>query len=378
MKLLRQLRWQLIASQMLVVFVGALVLGVTADVLGQQIFLTDLRSLTTQPGVLNPGDLEMVLVQSFRQAIAKSLTLAAVTAAVVGLATSLLLLRQILRPLHEIATSSSRIADGRYDERVTVPASDELAIVATSFNQMAGTLERIEQQRIALIGNVAHELRTPLTGLEGYLEGLIDGVFQPGPETFAEMQHEVRRLRNLVADLQILSNVEAGQVHLHMSELELVAVVRRMVEQLRPQTLAGCLEIKLSPGVEPVYVHADQDRVAQILINLIGNAIRYTPEGGCVTVGVKVFGRVAQVEVVDTGIGLAAEDLALIFERFYRVDRSRARVSGGSGIGLTISRHLAWAMGGDITAASPGVGQGSTFTLSMPLARSQRLSHEQR
>jgi signal transduction histidine kinase len=365
---LRQLRWQLVAAQLLVVVVGVVVLAVTADLLGGRIFAGDLETVLGQILRMEPAAVEAALLASFRSAVTQALLVAGVAAAAVGLITSALLLRQILRPLGEIAESSRRIAEGRYDERVTVPASDELATVARSFNAMAVSLEQIEQQRVALIGNVAHELRTPLTGIEGYLEGLVDGVFPPEPATFVEMQYEVRRLHRLVEDLQTLSHVEAGQVRLQLADVDLAAVARRVVEQLRPQSTANCLEVVAASDGRPLVVRGDPDRLAQILLNLIGNALRYTPEGGCITVRLAGGEEQVRAEVVDTGVGIAADDLPLIFERFYRVDRSRSRASGGSGIGLTIARHLAWAMGGDLTAASAGPGRGSTFTLTLPRA----------
>jgi histidine kinase len=196
MRFRRQLPWRIVAAQMLVVVVGVLTLSVTANLLA-------MRSVPPE------------LLPMFRAAVMQALSVAALAATVVGLAASLLIVREILRPLRAIAQSSRRIAAGHYDERVTVPASDELAAMATSFNQMAAALEHVEQQRVALIANVAHELRTPLAGLEGYLEGLEDGVFTTEPETLTMMRHESRRLRRLVDDLQTLSRVEAGQVELH-------------------------------------------------------------------------------------------------------------------------------------------------------------------
>jgi histidine kinase len=234
---------------------------------------------------------------------------------------------------------------------------------------MAEALEQVEQQRVALINNVAHELRTPLTGLEGYLEGLLDGLFSGDPETLAQMSQEVRRLHRLVDDLQALSLVEAGQISLYVETFDLIPIVERVVAQLKPQAMAQCLEM-VTEHPPQILVYADSDRVAQVIVNLVGNAIRYTPDGGCITVRVNISDGLVQVEVQDTGLGIPAAALAYIFERFYRVDRSRSRNSGGSGIGLTIARHLAWAMGGDLSAVSPGPGQGSTFTFTLPLAQS--------
>jgi histidine kinase len=346
----RQLRWRIIAAQMLVVLVGVVILIVTANVLAIR---------TVEPALL----------PDFRDAVSRALVVAALAATVAGLVASVLLMREILRPLRQIASSSQRIAAGHYDERISPPSSDELIAVADSFNQMASALEHVEEQRVALIGNVAHELRTPLAGLEGYLEGLVDGIFESNEETFNLLQHEVRRMRRLVDDLQTLSRVEAGQVQLHFEQFDLLPVVQRVVAQLRPQVLDGCLEIVVAARAEQLPVLADPDRVAQILINLIGNAIRYTPEEGCITIEVGAEEGFALVAVRDQGIGIPTEALPYLFERFYRVDQSRARSSGGSGIGLTISRHLAWAMGGDLSAASPGAGQGSTFTLTLPLEK---------
>lgn len=373
MRWLKQLRWQLIAAQLLVVLVGVVVLAVTANLIGARIFAGELHKQILQLPAMDPVAVEAALLASFRNAVGQALVVAGIAAAVVGLATSALLLRQILRPLGEIAASSRRIAEGRYTERVAVPVSDELATVASSFNAMAASLEEVEQRRVALIGNVAHELRTPLTGIEGFLEGLVDGVFAPEPATFAEMQHEVRRLHRLVEDLQTLSSVEAGQVRLSLRDVDLAAVARRVVAQLRPQTTTSRLELEIATSAGLLVAQADPDRVAQILLNLVGNAVRYTPEGGCITVRLGADQGQVWAVVEDTGVGIAANELPLIFERFYRVDRSRARASGGSGIGLTIARHLAWAMGGDLTAASAGPGRGSTFILTLPRAEAPAL-----
>jgi histidine kinase len=344
----RQLRWRIVAAQMLVVVVGVVTLILSAALIASR-------------------SIDPALLASFRVTLNQALLFAASAATLAGLLASLLLMREILRPLHQLARSSRRIADGHYGERVAVPASDELAEVAGSFNQMAEALEQVEQQRIALIGNVAHELRTPLAGLEGYLEGLVDGVLPQDVETFDAMQHELRRLRRLVDDLQTLSRVEAGQVPQCIEAVDLAAIARRVVAQLQAQAGERKLRLAGTPGDGEILVRADADRAAQVLINLIGNAIQYTPEDGRVTVRLLTGPGRALVQVEDTGVGIPPQALPYLFERFYRVDPSRARGSGGSGIGLTIARHLAWAMGGDITAASPGLGQGSTFTLSLPL-----------
>ncbi len=369
----RQLKWKIIAGHMVVVLVGVLTLSLVGELILLRTVPIDLGSyLNALSQADDPDTVKEItaglLQQFYHNAVSRSLLVAAVGAILAGLLTSLFLAREILRPLQDIATSSRRIANGHYHERVGVPGSTELAVVATNFNQMAEALEQIEQQRIALISNVSHELRTPLTGLSGYLEGLMDGLFTNDRETFAQMDQEVRRLRRLVDDLQALSRVEAGQISLHMDVIDLMPIVERTVNQLKSQAVGQGLALKLEQDQAQLFVCADSDRAAQVIHNLVGNAVRYTPEGGMIKVKVYAKGSAATIEVSDNGIGIPAEALPYIFERFYRVDRSRARKSGGSGIGLTISRHLAWAMGGDITATSAGAGQGSTFLFTLPLA----------
>jgi histidine kinase len=378
----RQLRWRIVIANMIVVVVGVAIVLLMAYLITTRIVPevveTSLAALT-EADASSLAVAAGTLLDSFRQSILTAVTVAAIGAIIAGLITSYFLSKEILRPLDEIATSSERIARGHYNERVAVPPSDELALVAENFNQMAESLEQVEEQRIALIGNVSHELRTPLTGLNGYLEGLMDGVFPANEETFALMDHEVRRLRRLVNDLQSLSRVESGQISLHLADFELQPEIERVVAQLRPQAEAQRMTIvcatstlrprSVEPGsVDGISVHADVDRVAQVLTNLLGNAIRYTPDGGTITVSLQVVQNMARVDVVDTGMGIPTEALPYIFERFYRVDASRTRQSGGSGIGLTISRILVWAMGGELTAVSAGTGKGSTFSFTLPLA----------
>ena len=374
MRVWRQLRWQILGSHLVIVLAGVLILLLTTEII--QIFTTPADIQIHLTGLIIDQSTQQIeqaaaeLLTTFRQAIFIALAVAASGAAVASLITTVLLTRLILRPLEQLTQSSRRIANGHYDERVAVPDSLELARVATYFNQMAEALEHVEQQRIALIGNVSHELRTPLAGVEGYLEGLIDGLFPDNTKTFAQMYQEVRRLRRLVNDLQELSRVEAGQVSLHLERFSLSPLIERIVDQLQPQAIAKELQVNIVGSDQPLMAYADPDRTAQIALNLIGNAIRYTPEGGWITItGTAQRGQV-QIVVQDSGIGMPPESLPYIFERFYRVDTSRARSSGGSGIGLTISRHLAWAMRGDLSGSSPGLNQGSTFTLSLPDSKS--------
>ncbi|MCB0178119.1 MAG: HAMP domain-containing histidine kinase [Anaerolineae bacterium] len=372
MKLWRKLRWRIFGSHLIVVVTGVACLLLTTEIIISNRTLSAIQPrLAALTQAKDPVDVEMALAalqETYHNTLLFSLIIAALGATLAGAVTSLLLTTGIIRPLQQIALSSRRIAGGQYAERVEISDIEELDSVATNFNQMAAALEQVEQQRVALIGNVSHELRTPLTGIEGYLQGMMDGLMPSDAQTFAQMYQEVRRLRRLVDDLQALSRVEAGQIPLHLETFDLAPVVERVIKQLQPQAMAQSLSISTNcSGILSVY--ADPDRTAQVLVNLMGNAIRYTPEGGDIKVTVKATPKFVEIAVQDSGQGIPPEALPYIFERFYRVDQSRSRSSGGSGIGLTISRHLAWAMGGELIATSEGEGQGSTFYFHLPKAK---------
>ena len=252
-----------------------------------------------------------------------------------------------------------------------MPGDDELGTLAHSLNQMAETLEQTERRRVELIGNVAHELRTPLSSIGGTMEGLVDGVLPAEAATFLSVQHEVKRLQRLVYDLEDLSRAEAGRIPLDLRPGDVGQLIRTAVERLQMQYDDKGVKLQIEGGAAVPPAQMDGARITQVLVNLLGNALQYTPAGGFVTIRAWGEGREVLVSVHDTGIGISAEHLPHLFERFYRVDRSRARTGGGSGIGLTISKYLVEAHGGRIWAESPGVGQGSTFTFTLPLPQTR-------
>jgi len=264
--------------------------------------------------------------------------------------------------------ASRHIAGGYYHERVQVLSGDELGQLAQTFNQMAASLEQTEAMRRELIGNVAHELRTPLTTIKGYMEGLMDGVLPADPETYQHVYREADRLQRLVRDLQELSRVEAGNFELNRAQIHLDDVIRQTSTRLSPQFEEKGVDLTVDIQPNLPAVRADEDRISQDLLNLMGNALQYTPAGGAVIVAAAARDGEVRVCIEDSGIGVAAEDLPYLFDRFYRVDKSRSRAGGGSGIGLTITRHLVEAHGGRVWAASDGPGQGATFNFSLPLS----------
>jgi histidine kinase len=252
---------------------------------------------------------------------------------------------------------------------VEITGEDELADLGQSFNQMAYALDQVEVRRRQLIGDVAHELRTPLSNLKSVMEALQDGVLPAEPQTFLNVERELNRLQRLVLDLEELSRAEAGQIPLQLESVNPVTFVNATVDRLRLQY--DDKGVKLRPEAATVIpdVLADQARMTQVMLNLLGNALQYTPAGGEVVVSVSADKQSVFISVQDTGIGLSADTLPHIFERFYRVDTSRSRVGGGSGIGLTISQHLVEAHGGTLAADSAGLGQGSTFVVTLPKAQ---------
>ncbi|HSH04878.1 MAG TPA: HAMP domain-containing sensor histidine kinase [Anaerolineae bacterium] len=368
----KRLRWRLIGAQFLVASVGVLLMLIFTQLIihdsGQNILRPALTNLLNHPDQL--ATTEQELLDAFEQGVYAAVSFAASGAVLAGIISSYLIWRTIISPLNALARSSQRIANGHYNERVNAPANSGQAMhhLTLNFNQMAESLAQIEKQRVALLGNISHELRTPLAGLKGYLEGLIDGLMPNDPETFVWMLHEVDRLTRLVNDIQNLSRIEAGQIKLNWETFDLTTTAQHVIAQLQSQAQTKNINLHLAPdAAATTFVHADLDRTKQILINLIGNAIQYTPDNGTITLNLTRQQNQVILTVTDTGQGIPPDALPLLFERFYRVDQSRARTSlSGSGIGLTISRHLAWAMGGELEATSLGLGLGSTFTLTLP------------
>ncbi len=360
-------------SYLLIVLVGVSTLLMVTFALAPTLFQGQLLPiLQAHPGTLTTTEVSQRILGDFLGTLLSALAVAAVAATVTSLATSLFVARRIIVPLRHMTQVAQRISAGHYAERVVVApvhTADELGQLASSINALAVTLEQTERRRLDVIGDVVHELRTPIATLEGYLEGLLDGVIEPSPRTWATLHTEAGRLRRLVDDLQELSRAEARQIPLSLQPVSPHRLVQGALEPLEGQFAEKGLELQVHLQEVLPHVMADPARAVQILTNMLVNALRYTPAPGRIEVAVSGKGAMVAFQVSDTGVGLAPEQLAHIFERFYRVDKSRARALGGSGIGLTIAQSLAQAMGGEIRAESAGLGQGSSFTLTLPQAR---------
>jgi len=362
---------KLFLSYVVVVMVGVLVLVTAANLSIPAAFERHLSQMSVMMG--NSESMEMDLFTNYSAAVSEAVSLAAIAALIAAVLASFFISRQVVTPIQRMMKLSHRIAEGEYEERLRIPGRlqsdqvDELDQLALSFNQMAEKLEKTETMRRQLIGDVTHELRTPLTAVKGYLEGLMDGVFTAEPETYQQIHTEINRLQRLVNDLQELSQVESGAFQLEFTTISpsiIVETVQRNFEfQFDEHHIK--LELDIEPKLPEILV--DKDRIIQVLTNLVGNALQYTPGGGRVFIKVHREKSNLLFSVSDTGIGISAEQLPNIFNRFYRTDKSRARASGGSGIGLTIARALVKAHQGRIWAESDGEGKGSTFSFLIPI-----------
>lgn len=312
------------------------------------------------------GMMDPQVRSAFGDALGSALVLGLGAAVLVAVVAAVLLATRISRPIGDLAAASRRIAGGDHAQRVPA-TSGELGELATSFNDMAATLEATEQRRRDLIGDIAHELRTPIASVRGYVEGLEAGVFEPGPDAWRVLDEQTARLSHLVDDLALLWRAESHDLRLEIGMLDGGALLADARERHRAAAAGRSIELTVG-GVVPARVRADRTRIGQVLDNLIGNAIRHTQAGGHVELGLTVEGANAVISVRDDGPGLTPAQASRVFERFYRADPSRSRDAGGggSGLGLAISKSLTEAMFGTIGVTSPGTGAGSRFTVQLP------------
>jgi len=380
MKFLRtHLAWKVFLSYVLVVLVGAIILITAASLSVPAAFERHMASMNevmnNANAMGNNQQMQSELFSQYTTAVYEAVTYAALAALIAAILASFFISRQGVTPMLHMMSLSQRIAEGEYQERLALPGgqqadqTDELGQLALRFNQMADKLEKTETIRRQLIGDVTHELRTPLTAVKGYLEGLMDGVLPADPETYEQIHSEIDRLQRLVNDLQELSRVEAGAFQLNLAPVPPERLIERIQSTLGRQFEDKNIQLvtDVEPGLPNLFV--DKDRIIQVLTNLVGNALQYTPNGGKVSISVRREKSEILFAVKDTGIGISTEQLTFIFNRFYRTDKSRNRASGGSGIGLTIAKALVQAHQGKIWAESNGEGKGSTFSFLIPLPK---------
>jgi signal transduction histidine kinase len=284
----------------------------------------------------------------------------------IALLLTLVLSRQILAPIRALTQAAQRLGKGDFSQRVKVKDKGEVGELAQAFNSMVSDLERAEQLRRNMVADAAHELRTPLSNIRGYLEAIRDGIKKPDARTMRSLNEEALSLSRLVDDLQELSLADAGKLKLVRRKEDISKIINEVVTALKPQAMAKGLKLVVKRAEKLPPVNVDSQRIKQVLRNLLVNAVVHTRRGGSITVEAHQEGGQIKVSVADTGEGIPSKDLPNIFERFYRVDKSRARATGGSGLGLTIVKRLVEAHGGSIEAQSK-LGKGSRFTFTLPL-----------
>jgi len=287
-------------------------------------------------------------------------------AVAIALIMTFFLSRRTLAPVKALTSAAKRLGRGDFSQRVQVKDRSELGELANTFNSMASDLERAEQLRQNMVADIAHELRTPLSNIRGYLEAIRDGMIKPDADTIRSLNEEATLLSRLVEDLHELSLAEAGEIKLVCQVENIAELIKQTVAEVQAQATAKGLlvSVDLPDNLPPVNI--DPHRISQVLRNLLENAVAHTVRGDAITVTARQKDKYVEVSVTDTGEGIPAEDLPNIFERFYRVDKSRTRATGGTGLGLTITKRLVEAHGGRIEAHSE-LGQGSRFVFTLPV-----------
>ena len=306
-------------------------------------------------------------LQGLSKSMNRFLLLGGLLAIGVASVLSFVLARRVSSPIQALAVTTRELGRGDLSQRVQVKEDGEIGELAQAFNSMASNLERAEQLRRNLVADVAHELRTPLANIQGYLEAIRDRVMKPNAVTIRTLHEETALLSRLVDELQDLSLAEAGELKLIYQAEDVAKLVKQAVTPWEPQAVAKEISLSLDVPDKLPSVKIDWQRISQVLNNLLENAVAHTGKGGTMTVSAARCGDCVELSVADSGEGIPAQDLPNIFERFYRVDKSRARSTGGSGLGLTIAKRLVEAHGGKIEVQSK-LGKGSRFSFTLPIA----------
>ncbi|MBW4469787.1 MAG: HAMP domain-containing histidine kinase [Stenomitos rutilans HA7619-LM2] len=360
------LRTRLFLSHLIVMIVGLSTLLTVGKLYSPRLFVLHLEKMEEGSGSNLLMLFRQELMEGFESAWSRGALWSMAIGGTAAGGLSYLVSKRIMHPLFQMEQVTQKLAAGHLEERLPTSDIPELNRLALSFNRMASNLEGVEQRRRELVSDLTHELRTPLTVVEGYLEGLADGTIEPSVDTYQRLARETARLRHLVNDLQELSQAEAGYLPIRTQTFDVRPLLTSLVQKFSDQLLEEGPVLHLDCPVDLPPALADPTRVEQVLINLLGNALRYTYQG-TITVSARTQYNHVWIAVADTGQGIAAQDLPHVFERFWRSDRSRDRNSGGTGIGLAISRRLVELQGGTITVQSQ-YGEGSRFQFSLPLA----------
>jgi signal transduction histidine kinase len=303
--------------------------------------------------------------ESLSTALTESMLPAVLIAGGSAMVLALLLGYAINRPIQKLTHAAERLAQGELSQRVPVSGNDELSQLGRTFNHMAASIEKAQENRRALTADIAHELRTPLAVQRANLEALEDGVYPLTQESLTPIMHQNQLLSQLVEDLRTLAMTDSGSLVLEKNPHNLVNLTRQVIENAQPQFDRQQIQLGFHHPESCPQVSLDPRRVTQVINNLLQNALRFTPEGGLVTVTLECRDQGVTLQVQDSGEGIPPGALAQIFDRFYRADQSRARDKGGSGLGLTIAQSLVRAHGGRLTADNAPEG-GAVFSMFLP------------
>jgi signal transduction histidine kinase len=354
---------RLLLSHLLVMMVAVGTMVIVGKLSSPRLFVLHLQQLEGRGFSLRYA--RTYLVKGFETAWNRSTFWAVIVGTTAAGGLSYWVSKRITQPLTQIEQITQKFAAGQLDERLPPSEIPELNQLSASFNRMAVSLEGVERRRRELIGDLTHELRTPLTVIRGYLEELADSQIEPSSEVYQRLIRETTRLQRLVNDTQELSKAEAGYLPIHLQAINVCPFLKSLVEKFSDQLLDDGPALQLKCPSKLPLVMADADRLEQVLMNLLGNAISYTEEGS-ITVRAWLEARRLWIAVIDTGSGIAPEDIPHIFERFWRAGQASARNTRGTGIGLAISQRLIELQGGRIQVESV-VGKGSTFKFYLPL-----------
>ncbi|MGC9400010.1 MAG: ATP-binding protein [Anaerolineae bacterium] len=305
--------------------------------------------------------------QQFLSAVRRALLIGAGVAFVAAIVVAGFLVRGIVAPIKRLSRAAEQIAEGDLEVRAVLQGDDEIAHLGRTFNRMAESLERAQQARRAQTADIAHELRNPLSVLQGTLEAVVDGVYAPTPENLEPALDQVRTLNRLVEDLRLLALADAGRLQLERHTLEVTPFLRRLAEAYRPRLEGAGLVFELEmPGPLPP-LRADADRLRQVIGNVLENAVKYVPTGGRVRLLARPEAQGVEIRIIDNGPGVSEAALSQLFDRFWRGEPSRSRATGGSGLGLSVARHIVEAHGGRLWAEKTP-GGGLTVALWLPAA----------
>ena len=356
---------RLLLSQLLVVLVGGATLLTVALGIAPALFRSHLEEVaaTITPALASHIDM------AFARATLVSLAVAITAATLTALGVAVLVTRRAVRPIRDLSVAASAVAHGDYSVRVREKGlGSELVTLSQAFNRMAEHIASTERTRGEMLRDLAHELRTPLSSVRGYHEAIADGVLTADRATFDRVDAELSRIERLVEDLAAVSRAEERRIDLRLRPVRVTDLLIDAADSAALAFQDTGVKVQVVAGEGGPWVVVDPDRLHEALLNLVVNAVRHTPAGGTVSLRSSATASTVQIEVEDTGEGIPAEHLQRVFERFYRVDHARSRSTGGSGIGLTITRALIQAHSGRIHARSAGLNQGTTFVITLPRA----------